>query len=247
MSGIPRTRENDISETVDDRAASLTLSTLLATAGGYLDGYTFVGHGHVFANAMTGNVVLLGIEVLGSERQRAYTHLPPILTFLCGVWVAKLLHLRAMNHLIPNPYAAVLILEIALLSILSCLPSTCPDILITTIVAFTASLQVQTFRTVQGHSYTSTFTTGNLRSLSEALFDCVTRPDQRVEAAYKARVFAIICVGFLFGAAAGGSITHVMGNKALWVELFFLVFALRKTLRSKVSMGGESPRPPRFR
>ena len=225
---ISLTRENNVYGIIDDRAASLTLSTLLAIAGGYLDGFTFVGHGHVFANAMTGNVVLLGIELLGREPKHALTHLLPILTFVCGIWAAKVLHLRAITHLIPNPYAAVLILEITLFLILSCLSLACPDILITTIVAFAASLQVQTFRTVQGLAYTSTFTTGNLRSLSEALFDWVTHPDQKVQASYRARVFATICIGFLLGAAAGGFMTRVVSNRALWIELLLLVLALRR-------------------
>ena len=41
------------------RIGTLGIATLLAAAGGFLDGFTWVGHGHVFANAMTGNVVLL--------------------------------------------------------------------------------------------------------------------------------------------------------------------------------------------
>ena len=40
---------------------SLHLALLLALAGGFLDAFTFVGHGGVFANAQTGNVVLLAV------------------------------------------------------------------------------------------------------------------------------------------------------------------------------------------
>jgi hypothetical protein len=43
-------------------------------------------------------------------------------------------------------------------------------ILFTNSVAFASSVQVQTFREVSGHSYNLTFTTGNLRRLSEAAF-----------------------------------------------------------------------------
>ena len=34
---------------------------LLAGVGGFLDAYTFVGYHGVFANAQTGNIVLLGV------------------------------------------------------------------------------------------------------------------------------------------------------------------------------------------
>jgi Na+/H+ antiporter NhaC len=40
---------------------SLPVAALLAASGGFLDAFTYIGQGHVFANAMTGNVVLLGV------------------------------------------------------------------------------------------------------------------------------------------------------------------------------------------
>jgi uncharacterized membrane protein YoaK (UPF0700 family) len=61
---------------------------MLATAGGFLDGFTYVGHGHVFANAMTGNVVLLGISFMSGSWDTAFNHLPPILAFLLGISAA---------------------------------------------------------------------------------------------------------------------------------------------------------------
>jgi hypothetical protein len=36
-----------------DYRHSVGVSAALALAGGYLDGFTFVGHGRIFANAMT--------------------------------------------------------------------------------------------------------------------------------------------------------------------------------------------------
>jgi uncharacterized membrane protein YoaK (UPF0700 family) len=198
------------------------------TAGGFLDGYTFVGHGHVFTNAMTGNVVLLGIELLSFQRQQALNHLTPLLTFVVGIWAARALHLRAKDHGKPSPYTAVLLWEIGILFVVSWLPAACPDFVITTCVVFAASLQVQTFRTVLGHAYTSTFTTGNLRNLSEAIFDWVTHPELRKESKSKARIFAIICSCFLLGATGGSFATRMMGNHALWIELVFLLLALER-------------------
>jgi uncharacterized membrane protein YoaK (UPF0700 family) len=44
------------------RVGTPGISALLASAGGFPDGFTYVGHGHVFANSMTGNVILPGIK-----------------------------------------------------------------------------------------------------------------------------------------------------------------------------------------
>ena len=40
---------------------SYIVGVLLAIAGGFLDVYTYISRGGVFANAQTGNIVLLGI------------------------------------------------------------------------------------------------------------------------------------------------------------------------------------------
>lgn len=52
------------------RPENLVTGLLLAGAGGFLDAYTFVGRGGVFANAQTGNIVLLAVAA--GER-----HWPP--------------------------------------------------------------------------------------------------------------------------------------------------------------------------
>ncbi|MBW4960177.1 DUF1275 family protein, partial [Klebsiella pneumoniae] len=52
---------------LDGASRNLTVAALLTLSGGYLDAYTYVGHGHVFANTMTGNVALLGINLSAGE------------------------------------------------------------------------------------------------------------------------------------------------------------------------------------
>src|SRR5580658_6145873 len=48
--------------TIRTRPEDLPTGLLLAGVGGFLDAYTFVGRGGVFANAQTGNIVLLGVR-----------------------------------------------------------------------------------------------------------------------------------------------------------------------------------------
>ena len=64
---------------------SLTVGDLLAVVGGFLDAYTYLLRGHVFANAQTGNIVLLGLSAAQGEFLKASYYLLPILAFLCGV------------------------------------------------------------------------------------------------------------------------------------------------------------------
>ena len=54
--------------TIRTRPENLSTGLLLAGAGGFLDAYTFVGRGGVFANAQTGNIVLLAVAGLPLAR-----------------------------------------------------------------------------------------------------------------------------------------------------------------------------------
>jgi uncharacterized membrane protein YoaK (UPF0700 family) len=223
-------------EQARQRVGTLDIGALLASAGGFLDGFTYVGHGHVFANAMTGNVVLLGISCFSGSWRTALHFLPAILAFVIGVSVSQAMQLRSKRRDVSAPYPAVLVLEIAVLLVLSLLPATTADILFTTSIAFAASVQVQTFREVDGQSFNSTFTTGNLRTLSEASFTWFWEGHSQA-AARVARDFSVICAAFLVGAAAGGYSTQAFGNRALWGDVALLVLiAIRVRSRLKCAI-----------
>ena len=42
---------------------SIELGIILALAGGFMDVYSYVGRDHVFANAQTGNILLVGVSI----------------------------------------------------------------------------------------------------------------------------------------------------------------------------------------
>ena len=205
----------------DQAASQLTNSALLAVAGGFLDGFTYVGHGHVFANAMTGNVVLLGISCFSRELGSGLRHLPPILMFVLGVSVAKALEMPAAKRRLRHPHLAALIIQIAFLATLAFLPESTPDVWFTTSIAFAASVQVETFRKVHGRPFNSTFTTGNLRTFAENCFAWLFAGggDEARSAAWD---FGVICFAFFAGAAAGGVATMRLGNRGLWIDVLLL-------------------------
>ncbi len=226
---------------------SLSNSALLAIVGGFLDGFTYVGHGHVFANAMTGNVVLLGVYGIARSWQQSFRHLPPILTFVAGICVARAILLPRLRRFFHYPYISVVAVELAIFALVSLLPDRTRNFWITTTIAFAASMQVETFRVVNGRNYNSTFTTGNLRSFSEGLFDWIFRHNLHNARAQVAD-FGTICICFLIGATAGGFSTARLGNSALWIDFALLLVVLIRLLPGtnnsksllKASNGGEN-------
>ncbi len=223
----------------EQNVQSLSNSALLAMVGGFLDGFTYVGHGHVFANAMTGNVVLLGVYGIAHSWDQSFRHLPPIVAFLAGICVARAMLLPRFGRFFRYPYMSVVAAELLILGVICLLPNSTPDFWITTSIALAASMQIETFRVVNGRNYNSTFTTGNLRSFSEGVFDWIFRHN-RDNARAQAADFGVICLCFLAGATAGGVATSRLGNSALWIDFGLLLFVLIRLRPVKASKQREN-------
>jgi uncharacterized membrane protein YoaK (UPF0700 family) len=76
---------------VRTRSEGLPTGMLPARVGGFLDAYTFVGYNGVFANAQTGNIVLLGVDAQAGHWREALLHIPPVVAFVLGVALAQML------------------------------------------------------------------------------------------------------------------------------------------------------------
>ena len=48
-------------------SSSLAVGILLALAGGFMDAYSDLARGHVFANAQTGNILLFAVAISGAH------------------------------------------------------------------------------------------------------------------------------------------------------------------------------------
>lgn len=205
----------------DDPPEPLVVALLLAATGGMLDAFVYLNHGHVFANAMTGNVVLLGVMALTGHWDQTLRHIVPLAAFLAGVTASR--SLRSVFG--RRSGLAGLIFEMAALTIASFLPPNFPDIAFTATIAFVASCQITSFRHVDGLSYNSTFITGNLRTMIEGLYESLW-PSSRESGRKKTRDLGSICLCFLLGVLAGAWLASRSGNHTLWWTLPLLLLAI---------------------
>jgi uncharacterized membrane protein YoaK (UPF0700 family) len=198
------------------RPAALPDAMLLATTGGLLDAVVYLNHGHVFANAMTGNVIFLSIAVLGRDWADIVPHLVPLAGFFAGVLTSKHLLARSGIHSALVGLAS----EIVAIFALGWLPGGFPEMAFTGIIAYVAAFQVASFRRVDRFAYNSTFITGNLRDVAEGLYDALSpnsTPETHEKGRSQARSLGLICLCFLAGATLGAWAAPRFGNYSLWL------------------------------
>ena len=197
---------------------SMRLGALLAVAGGFFDAYTYLCRGGVFANAQTGNIVLLGLELAEREWLRALAYLAPILAFALGVVVAEVVKRRDKARQAGGAgmhWRQVIVLaEIVLLAVAAFLPQRM-DMAVNILISFVCAMQVEAFRKVRGSAFATTMCTGNLRSGTEQLV--IWRQTGDANAARKARHYYCIILFFILGAALGAVCTDTLGERALLI------------------------------
>jgi uncharacterized membrane protein YoaK (UPF0700 family) len=203
---------------------SVPFGILLAITGGFLDAYTYVGRGGVFANAQTANIVFLGIYASKGDWKQAFAHIPPILAFILGVIAAEAIKNISPRLFLLHWTPAILIFEMIVLIIIGFIPDTVPNSFVTVMVSFVSSVQISSFRKLVDSPYCTTMSTGNLRSASRAAYIAITQKDR--ESALRSIRFFTIILSFVFGAFLGGLLTFNFGAKAIWCAAVILAFTV---------------------
>jgi uncharacterized membrane protein YoaK (UPF0700 family) len=209
---------------VAQTAGTVRLAVLLAVAGGFLDAFTYVAHGGVFANAQTGNVVLLGVFAAQGEWAAALRHIPPLLAFAAGVFTAETLRHPRVDPAVRRPLRVALAAEVVVLVVIGALPRDFDHTVIVLLVAYVAALQNSTFGTLRSWAVNTTMTTGNLRTATRAFYRAVFLREQG--AAAQAGAFGAVCLAFLVGAGFGALVTVHWDNASAWVVAGLLVVGL---------------------
>jgi len=210
--------------------SAVGVACLLSLSGGFLDAFTYLGHGQVFANAMSGNVVLLGAMAAVGNWRQAIRHIPPLIAFMVGVFAAQAMRLPVARTGARWPALLSLILEIVVLTVIAFLPRAFPDIWIVLSISFAAALQNSSFTKVRNWSYNSVMTTGNLRRFAEGLFTGSV-PKRDPEILERTRIFGAIILCFLAGAFIGGLTTGRLHNAALAIPVMMLGLTFQRCWR----------------
>lgn len=212
---------------------SIELGVILALTGGFMDAYSYICRGHVFANAQTGNILLLGVNLSERNFGMALQYLFPIVAFVIGIIVANgarwkieaegYLHWRQLSVLC----------EAIVLVVVCFLPQSL-DLLANSLTSLACGIQVESFRKIHGNGIATTMCIGNLRSGTENLCDYWhTREKGKVR---KCMLYYGIIFCFVAGAILGNIAVTFLHEKAIvfcslaLAAAFFMMFSNREAV-----------------
>ena len=204
---------------------SMILGVVLTLAGGFQDAYSYNCRGQVFANAQTGNIVLLGQNIASGNFQNALHYLFPLLAFLAGVYLSEWVRELCKSFQKLHWRQIVLAFEIVMLAIAGLLPQSL-NVVSNVLMSFACAMQVDSFRKFRGIPCATTMCIGNMRSGTELL--CRYHITKDLELKRKSLHYYFIILVFAIGAAIGAVASQKFGNPAIWIAagLMLLGFIL---------------------
>lgn len=212
---------------------SLLVCSILAATGGFLDAYTYICRGKVFANAQTGNMVLLGLHIAEKNFKNVFYYFIPIAAFSLGVLLSEQIKYYFKNNDSNIHWRQIIILiEAIILLIVGFIPVGKLDMTANVAISFICSLQVESFRKVNGNAFATTMCTGNLRSASELFHKYILTKDKTIR--NKSFQYINIILLFISGSVIGVFVTNMFREKAVFfccillVTVFFIMFIKSK-------------------
>lgn len=209
---------------------SIRLGIILALSGGFMDAYSYIQRGEVFANAQTGNMLLFGVNLSEGNYQVMLSYLFPVLAFAAGIALADIVRVREGANLLHWRQIAVLA-EALILIIVSFIPTTM-NLPANALTSFACGIQVESFRKIHGRGIATTMCIGNLRSGTENLHHYVHTKERKY--LDSSLLYYGIIVSFIIGAVIGNVMVHIMHQRAilccsvLLIVTFFIMFIDRE-------------------
>lgn len=231
---------------------SLELGMVLALAGGFMDAYSYMCRDHVFANAQTGNLLLLGVNLSCGNWRTALRYLVPVLAFVAGLALANLFRLIRRGTEKLHWRQVTVALEALVLLGVSFLPQGL-NLLANSLTSLACGIQVESFRTIHGAGVATTMCIGNLRSATQTLCEFCRTRDRSLLRRGGLYIFIILC--FIVGAVLGNLAVTAFAEASIRIAAailsaaFLMMFVDREKHRRQRSAeqapDGSAAREPR--
>jgi len=206
---------------------SITVGLFLALSGGFMDAYSYINRGKVFANAETGNIILMTLKICEGKFLESVNYLIPITSFAIGVAISEIIKRRKEKINMIHWRQISLLLEIAAFIVVAFLPQDMNKIA-NSIISMISGIQFATFPKIRGTAIATTMCTGNLKTGTQNMYRGIKTGDR--SAIEKGLYYYVCILVFIAGTAIGYFAVKLMAEKAIFlaalamINIFIMMF-----------------------
>ncbi|MFV0552195.1 MAG: YoaK family protein [Anaerorhabdus sp.] len=199
---------------------SLGLGLLLTLSGGFMDAYSYLFRGKVFANAQTGNILLLGINIFEGQWENTIKYLIPIIAFSIGIAIADIVRRKLKERKSIHWRQIAIITEAMILLLVGFLPQEL-NLVANSLISLVCGLQIESFKKIRGLGAATTMCVGNLRYATEWLCEYAYTKNQ--DAIEKGWLYLAVILFFVFGAIIGSICIKYLGQYSIFICSMILI------------------------
>jgi len=202
---------------------SLIIACLMAVVGGIFDAYSYYLRGHTFATMQTGNMILLGLNLIEGNVSKALMYLIPIFAFFLGGFFSQIIEnkLEKTKKIIWQQF--ILLIEIILVIPVIFIPNGNLNWLANMFISLASGMQLHTFRKAKGLVIATTMCTGNLKSAGTSLGNAFSFKDKKY--LLHMLMYLAIILSFFIGVVTSFALTKNVSIYAISLALIPLIIS----------------------
>ncbi len=208
---------------------TLLVGVMLALSGGFMDAYSYIQRGEVFANAQTGNILLFGVRLSEGNFDVALQYFIPILAFFLGI---MLVDMTRLQHIQKLHWRQLTILIEAIILLGVCFVPLHFNLIANSLTSLACGMQVESFRKIHGLSTATTMCIGNLRSGTENLSLYIHSKERQY--LHRSLLYFGIIGCFVLGAILGNYVISYMHQYAMIVCVVILIIVFIMMFKEEV-------------
>ena len=215
------------------KSESLQIMFILTLIGGFLDSYSYVTRGGVFAFAQTGNLVLLSINICYGNLDKIVRYVMPIIAFILGTTLVRIFEKKHKYMKIVHWRQVIIVFEGIILALVGFIPENLNK-LACLLISFVCAMQIEAFRRFNGVDLMTTMCTGNLKKATDRLIDHFYTKDNNLLKASFTTYSAILI--FILGCIIGTLTSFVYSTKSIFILPVVILIAfiiMHETERNK--------------
>lgn len=199
---------------------SLLLAFFLSLSGGFQDAYSYHCRGKVFANAQTGNIVLMGSYLVNGEFLKALHYFLPVLAFILGIYLTECIRFFFKENDKFHWRQLIIFFQIIIMLTAGLMPKSM-DMFANILLSFSCAAQISCFKKFRGLAFATTMCIGNMKNGVEHLAKYYTTKDK--ESKYKSSYYFGAIIVFAIGASLGFIFSNIFYLKSIWIAGIFLL------------------------